>query len=114
MTINLGGTAFEGPVPLADVASWKLQGVFVVLGSRREDTGPAHTPLYVGRTDEAAAGFPWTHRRAACWEREAGAREHLCVAVHAMPYADDETREAVVRALIEQYQPRCNTRSHGD
>lgn len=114
MPINLGGTAFEGPVPLADVPGWKLQGVFVVLARESGAGGPADRPVYVGRTDEAGAGFPWSHQRAGCWEREAGGREALCVAVHAMPYADDDTRDAVLRALIQQYQPRCNVRPRPD
>lgn len=113
MTINLGGTAFEGPVPLADVRSWKLPGVFVVLGPAEGDEA-RYRPLYVGLTDEAGAGFPWTHLRASCWEREAGGRVQLWTAVHAMPYADAETREAVVRALVSQYEPRCNVRPAAD
>jgi hypothetical protein len=108
--ILLGGTAFEGPVPLADWApDRRATGVFAICVPAEGDPGTAWQVLFVGEFDAAArTGEFARHARFSAWTAAAGDMARLHLAFHNMPSQDSRHREAIVRSLVAEYHPPAN------
>jgi len=108
--IVLGGTAFEGPVPLADWApDRRATGVFAICVPAENAAGDAWQVLFVGELDAMArAGEFAGQPRFAAWAAAAGGTAPLHLAFHNMPSQDSRHREAIVRSLVAEYHPPAN------
>jgi len=69
---------------------------------------------YVGHADDLTAeGFPFRHRRAACWTARAGSKWKVHVAFLEVPGGTRGHREAITAELLSQYHPSCNEERFG-
>lgn len=105
---TLAGYAFEGPRVLGGWTPPSRPGVYAVL-YRPDPERERYAVIYVGEAaDLSTAGFPFRHRRAACWTRRAGGKWRLHVAHLDVPGDTGAQRASIVRELVTLYGPHCN------
>lgn len=106
----LSGYAFSGPRVLGGWTPPARPGVYAILyKADPESRSERYAVTYVGHADDlSAAGFPFRHRRAACWTARAGSRWKLHVAYFEVPGGTRAHREQIVQELVATYQPTCN------
>ncbi|MGD9526311.1 hypothetical protein [Pseudonocardia sp.] len=105
---TLAGYSFEGPRVLGGWTPPSGPGVYAIL-YKPDPERERYAVVYVGEApDLAAVGFPFRHRRAACWTRRAGGKWRVHVAHLAVPGDTGSQRAAIVRELVALYEPHCN------
>jgi len=105
--VILGGTAFEGPIPLADwVPDRRTTGVYAICAPGE---GGGWRVIFVGELDAVPrAGWLADHSRFTAWTAAAGDAAHLYFAFHNVPSQDGRHRAAIVRSLVAEYRPPTN------
>ena len=106
---SLAGYPFEGPRVLGGWTPPATAAVFAVLYRADPDGKPYdYAVLDVDHSDNlAAAGLPFGHPRATCWERRAGNKWSLHICTYEVPGGLPSHREQIVRELIAIYRPGC-------
>jgi len=105
---TLGGYAFSGPRLLGGWSPPARPGVYAIL-YRPDPDAQRYAVAYVGHADDLAAeGFPFRHRRAACWTARAGSKWKVHVAFLEVPGGTRAHRQAIAAELVSQYRPSCN------
>jgi hypothetical protein len=105
---TLGGYAFAGPRLLGAWSPPAGPGVYAIL-YRPDPESQRYAVAYVGHADDLAAeGFPFHHRRAACWTARAGSKWKVHVAFLEVPGGTRGHREAIAAELMSRYRPSCN------
>jgi len=88
-------------------------GVYAIL-YRPDPSSQRYAVAYVGHADDLTAeGFPFRHRRAACWTARAGSKWKVHVAFLEVPGGTRGHREAITAELLSQYHPSCNEERFG-
>lgn len=111
---SLAGYSFEGPRLLAGWGAPEEPAVFAILYKTHPDTRPdRYAVIYVGHSDNLAAeGFPFKHRRAACWIKRAGSKWKLYIATYAVAGGARAHREMITQELTAIYDPHCNEQKY--
>jgi len=106
---SLAGYPFEGPRVLGGWTPPTNAAVFAILYRADPDRKPYdYAVLDVDHADNlAAAGLPFGHPRAKCWERRAGNKWNLHICTYEVPGGLRSHREQIVRELIAVYRPGC-------
>ena len=106
MSIQILQYEFLGPVPIAEWGPPMEKLVFLIL-SRNKDKFDI---VYVGdcqKTDDKS--FFTSHKRFNCWIKQSGSEQSLYLAILPMFESDDEKRVNVIRKILSQYKPHCNS-----
>jgi hypothetical protein len=111
---SLGGYAFSGPRVLGSWTPPARPGVYVILYKPDPDTRPeTYAVIGVGHADDLAVeGFPFRHRRAACWTKRAGSKWKVHIAVLEVPGGNRPHRETISNELVSVYRPFCNEQQY--
>lgn len=106
---SLAGYPFEGPRVLGGWTPPASAAVFAIL-YRADPDGKPHdyAVIDVDHADNlAAAGLPFGHPRAKCWERRAGNKWNLHICTYEVPGGLPSHREQITQELIAVYRPGC-------
>lgn len=79
----------------------EFNSVAAVYAITKRNASANHTIIYIGQTDDLSERFD-NHHKATCFKRQ-GAN---CVCIHVEK--NEETRLAIERDLIKNYDPPCN------
>ncbi len=106
---SLAGYPFEGPRVLGGWTPPTNAAVFAILYRADPDRKPYdYAVLDVDHADNlAAAGLPFGHPRAKCWERRAGNKWNLHICTYEVPGGLRSHREQIVQELVAVYRPGC-------
>ena len=106
MSIQILQYEFLGPIPIAEWGPPMEKLVFLIL-SRNKDKFDI---VYVGdcqKTDDKS--FFTSHKQFNCWIKQSGSEQSLYLAILPMFESDDEKRVNVIRKILSQYRPHCNS-----
>jgi len=106
LSIQILQYEFLGPVPIAEWGPPMEKLVFLIL-SRNKDKFDI---VYVGdcqKTDDKS--FFTSHKQFNCWIKQSGSEQSLYLAILPMFESDDEKRVNVIRKILSQYKPHCNS-----
>ena len=99
---TLGGYAFSGPRLLGGWSPPARPGVYAIL-YKPDLEAQRYAVICVGHADDLAAeGFPFRHRRAACWTKRAGSKWKVHVAVLEVPGGTRGHREMITDELVSR------------
>jgi len=107
---SLAGYPFEGPRLLGGWTPPEIAAVYAILYRADPEARPHdYAVLDVDHADDlSAAGLPFVHPRAKCWERRAGGRWGLHVCTYVVPGGLRSHRSQIARELIALYKPGCS------
>ena len=106
MSIQILQYEFLGPIPIAEWGPPMEKLVFLIL-SRNKDKFDI---VYVGdcqKTDDKS--FFTSHKQFNCWITQSGSEQSLYLAILPMFESNDEKRVNVIRKILSQYKPHCNS-----
>ena len=107
---SLAGYPFEGPRLLAGWTAPATAAVFAILYREDPDARPHdYAVIDVDHADDlSAAKLPFGHPRAKSWEKRAGTRFGVHIAIYEVPGGTRSHREQIARQLIAVYKPGCH------
>ena len=107
---SLAGYPFEGPRVLGGWTPPNTPAVYAILLRPDPETKPQQfAVIYVGHGDDLSReGFPFKHRRAACWIERASDRWNLHICTYEVPGGLPSHREQIAHELMAVYKPGCN------
>jgi len=111
---SLAGYPFEGPRLLGGWTAPARAAVYAIMYRPDPVAKPDHyAPIYIGHADDLAAlRLPFSHPRASCWIKRAGAKWQLYICVYEVPGGTSGHREQITRELIARYRPGCNDQQY--
>jgi len=111
MSLELGQRDFEGPYPLTIWDPPNKPAVYAILKKPDPVKKPkSYKLLYIDQSKSLSErGFYKTHPKYETWEKEAITRSNLYIAFYVMPVSLGPERDAVVKILVDQYKPVCNS-----
>jgi hypothetical protein len=111
---SLAGYPFEGPRLLGGWTPPASPAVYAILYKPDpEARAETYAVVYIGHADDlTAAGFPFSHPRAACWIERAGSRWRVHIATYQVPGGLRSHREQIAQELAAIYHPGCNEQAY--
>ena len=103
---------FSEPIKIIEWEPPESKGLYVIL--KPSLSGPVNLPfqpIYFGQTENfSERGFIESHGKYECWEREAGSKEDIFIAIFLMPDSTEEERMEIESHLIARYRTNeiCN------
>jgi ABC-type Zn2+ transport system substrate-binding protein/surface adhesin len=106
LSIQILQYEFLGPIPITEWGPPMEKLVFLIL-SRNKDKFDI---VYVGdcqKTDDKS--FFTSHKQFKCWIKQSGSEQSLYLAILPLFESPDEKRINVIRKILSQYKPHCNS-----
>ena len=106
---SLAGYPFEGPRVLGGWTPPETGAVYAILYLADPDGKPYdYAVIDVDHADDLSqARLPFGHPRAKCWEKRAGNKWNIHIAVYEVPGGTTAHREQIAKELIAVYKPGC-------
>ena len=106
MSIQILQYEFLGPIPITEWGPPMEKLVYLIL-SRNKDKFDI---IYAGdcqKTDDKS--FFTSHKQFKCWIKQSGSEHSLYLAILPLFESPDEKRINVIRKILSQYTPHCNS-----
>ncbi len=110
-------------IRLGSLAGYPFEGPRVLGGWQPPNTGAVYAILYLPDADAKPhdfavidvdhaenlqeSGLPFAHPRAKCWERRAGTKWDVHIAMYDVPGGTAAHRDQIVKELLAVYKPGC-------
>ncbi len=106
---SLAGYPFEGPRVLGGWQPPAVGAVYAILYLADPDGKPHDFAVIdVDHADDlSTSGLPFRHPRARCWERRAGTKWGVYIAVYEVPGGTSAHRDQIAKELLSVYKPGC-------
>ena len=111
---SLAGYPFEGPRVLAGWSPPARAAVYAIVVRPDPERKPQeYAVIDVDHADDLTKeGFPFRHRRSACWMQRAANRYQIHICTYEVPGGLPSHREQIVRELLSVYQPGCSPKQY--